>query len=472
MASHGAQVTVNTEGLPTSILKSLIATFGFEKDQLVDADSLQKALVSAAERYRDLQARLNRMTNDDPQVVKLRESAARLIEEGKFEAADEALERAEEVDVAAASDLTQTAHVRLRSASEARAARGDAAMLRRERRLAGMHFEAAATLVRFDEEARQKYMLKKADSLADPLPISMERVQDFLDALAVLKQEPRPTPEFSEGTDRLVKLIGGLGMILSVGSHRPTFQLGAQHDRAALKAGLSGQARDMYVVENLLIDLRDGRTVSVHKKSTPDFWDRFRAQLDEQLTFNIPGVSRDLPDDAPSSPATLQAERLAQEGNYLQAAAEYDSAAGSVDRVSEPVAWAKLYQLSAMCRAKHAVKQVDWKEMDKTLDQLVEVDKIFTPEEHPEEFIDNSLIMANCVGAVGLWAKRADVLKRAELIALDAAMTAHKLRDRSTAKNAFLLAVTLRKFRKQIQGSLLRRIFSFILGRSSSRQTG
>lgn len=121
-----------------------------------------------ADEYQALAARLNRLTNDDPEVRALRRAAAAAIEAGEFEAADLRLAEAEARDLDVVEELESLAARRRLSAAETRAERGAAARLRLDYRAAADHYAEAATIVpATDREARWWFRMEQGSALYD-----------------------------------------------------------------------------------------------------------------------------------------------------------------------------------------------------------------------------------------------------------------------------------------------------------------
>jgi tetratricopeptide (TPR) repeat protein len=155
------------EGVPLPTLQRILAGFG-EEEVTPDSSSVEARLAAKAEEYRLLRGRLDRLGADDGGVAALRREAGTLIDAGDFGGADALLARAEAIDIAAATDLEATSHQRRLSAAASRSARGDAARLRLDYRVAVEHYTAAATLAASEgRHAEWRYRLRVARTLQD-----------------------------------------------------------------------------------------------------------------------------------------------------------------------------------------------------------------------------------------------------------------------------------------------------------------
>ena len=153
------------KGVPLPVLAAILAGFG-EADVALDAGEIQRRLEAKADDFRELDARLQRLTSDDPAVVRLREAARKLLARGDFTAADASLAAAEARDLATAREHQDRLNQKLLSAAASRAERAAAARLRLAYRDAAAHYALAARIAApADRQAQWGYTLAQADAL-------------------------------------------------------------------------------------------------------------------------------------------------------------------------------------------------------------------------------------------------------------------------------------------------------------------
>ncbi|RPJ18810.1 MAG: hypothetical protein EHM35_21455, partial [Planctomycetaceae bacterium] len=104
---------------------ALTSFFNILEQQQVPPEDLYHILRQIATSYKDLQAKLQRFTSDDPAVITLKQQARDAIEIGEFAHAEILLNDASAKDLEAARQLQETAATRLLSAAASRAANGD-----------------------------------------------------------------------------------------------------------------------------------------------------------------------------------------------------------------------------------------------------------------------------------------------------------------------------------------------------------
>ncbi len=139
-------------GLPLVTAQAILADFG-HGEASDDPEEIARLLRNAAEQYKLMQERLLEYDNSSDQVIRdLSHAAQALIEQGRFDEADEKLEAVERH-----SDLVK---------AKTRAVRGNLAQLRLRYRDAADHFaKAAETVPPEDREIRWRFEKQRADAL-------------------------------------------------------------------------------------------------------------------------------------------------------------------------------------------------------------------------------------------------------------------------------------------------------------------
>jgi tetratricopeptide (TPR) repeat protein len=140
--------TAQMEGVPLDALRAILSDMGELADTL-DAGQVGERLKAKAGEFKALTDRLNRLSNDDPEVSRLRQEAATALEAGKFAQADAHLASAEARDLDGLEDLEALVRQKRLSAAESRAERAAAARLRTNPagyREAASHFGEAARI--------------------------------------------------------------------------------------------------------------------------------------------------------------------------------------------------------------------------------------------------------------------------------------------------------------------------------------
>ena len=153
--------------------EAVVGFFRILGERAVPPEQMPTRLGEIATRYRDLTDRLATLDPDDPAAGELVDQARAAIETGRYDEADGLLERAEEVEWAAARQAEELA----RQAQEAadrhalkaaatRAQRGQVALTRLRYQEAAQHFATAAAGVPTGHEAeRLGYLEGEADAL-------------------------------------------------------------------------------------------------------------------------------------------------------------------------------------------------------------------------------------------------------------------------------------------------------------------
>jgi tetratricopeptide (TPR) repeat protein len=104
---------------------ALTSFFKILEQQQVPPEDLDHTLRQIATSYKELHARLQRFTSDDPAVAALKEQARDAIEAGEFARAEALLNEASAKDLEVAQELRETVATRLCSAAASRATNGD-----------------------------------------------------------------------------------------------------------------------------------------------------------------------------------------------------------------------------------------------------------------------------------------------------------------------------------------------------------
>jgi tetratricopeptide (TPR) repeat protein/pimeloyl-ACP methyl ester carboxylesterase len=156
------------EGVPLETLRAILGEMG-EVATTADAGEIGRLLTAKAAEFKALVDRLNRLSNADPEVARLRLAAVDALKQGRFVEADADLATAEARDLAGLGDLEALARQKRLSAAQTRAARGDAAMLRTNpdayRQAASHYAEAARIATISDSDAARGYAIKQGQSL-------------------------------------------------------------------------------------------------------------------------------------------------------------------------------------------------------------------------------------------------------------------------------------------------------------------
>jgi tetratricopeptide (TPR) repeat protein len=104
---------------------ALTSFFNVLEQQQVPPEDLNHTLRQIATSYKDLHAKLQRFTPDDPVVMALKQQAHDALEAGEFTRAEALLNEASAKDLEAVQQLQGVAATRLRSAAATRAANGN-----------------------------------------------------------------------------------------------------------------------------------------------------------------------------------------------------------------------------------------------------------------------------------------------------------------------------------------------------------
>ena len=140
--------------LPPRLLENLALRFGCDHPDSSQAE-LEAFLCNKANEFRDMQARLAKITLAEGRVAELAGAAAQALGEGDIQVADQRLAEAEAVQ------LESTTLAALDRQCELRFARGHAALLAGDVATATAHWEAAANYFRYldrDAEAERRFL--------------------------------------------------------------------------------------------------------------------------------------------------------------------------------------------------------------------------------------------------------------------------------------------------------------------------
>lgn len=233
---------VSAQGVPLPTLRSILEGFGEQLDQL-DPGAVEAKLRAKTEEYRELSARLQRLTNADPRVQALREQAKTLIDHGAFAAVDARLADAETLDLESARELQDQLQRPLGSAAESRAERAAVAGMRFDYRAAAEHYaEAARIIAPLGDSAAWRYRLQEASALYDhgrergdndPLRTAIDRYRDLL------ARTPR-----AERRDDWAKIQNNLGNALATLGQRESGTARLEEAVAAYRAALEERTRE------------------------------------------------------------------------------------------------------------------------------------------------------------------------------------------------------------------------------------
>jgi hypothetical protein len=163
------RIVSQKESVPLETLRTILASMGEAADSSNAAEIAQKLTAKASE-FRALTDRLNRLSNIDPEVTRLRKEAAVALAEGLFARADQLLGEAEARDLSGLEDIETLARQKRLSAADSRAERAAAAMLQVNlsayRQAAAHYAEAARIAAAADALKGREYLRSQARGLA------------------------------------------------------------------------------------------------------------------------------------------------------------------------------------------------------------------------------------------------------------------------------------------------------------------
>ena len=157
------------ESVPLKTLQAILASMG-ETAESSNAAEIEQKLTATASKFRELTDRLDRLSNADPDVARLRKEASAALAEGLFAQADQLLANAEARDLSGLEDFEALAQQKRLSAAESRAGRAVAAMLRINpdayRQAAAHYAEASRIAAVADTLKGREYLRSQATTLA------------------------------------------------------------------------------------------------------------------------------------------------------------------------------------------------------------------------------------------------------------------------------------------------------------------
>jgi tetratricopeptide (TPR) repeat protein len=294
---------------------ALTSFFKILEQQQVPPEDLDSTLRRIATSYQELQAKLQRLTSDDPVVTALKQQARDAVEAGEFAHAEALLNAASDKDLEVAQQLQEVATTRLRSAAVSRAANGDLKRTQLAYAEAAEYYRQAVDMVESVPTARQElaeylnaWGLTALEAGAYPIAEPL-----FQRALALREQELGPDhPDTATSLNNLAELYRAQGRY---GEAEPLYQralalcervLGADHPDTAMSLnnlaalydaqGRYGEAEPLYqralvIYERVLgadhpdtATVRENYTILLqHKRReaapSPSLWQRFRTWL-------------------------------------------------------------------------------------------------------------------------------------------------------------------------------------------------
>ena len=129
---------------------------------MIDPAVIEAQLRAKAREFLDLSAHLAELVSADPRVAELRRTASDALAKGDFDAADEALAEAEQLDRERVEEQPDQLETLLTSAAESRAVRAAAARLRLDYLTAAEHFgEAARIVAPLGDAASWRYLARR-----------------------------------------------------------------------------------------------------------------------------------------------------------------------------------------------------------------------------------------------------------------------------------------------------------------------
>lgn len=152
------------KGVPLVVLRDVLRRMGDTAE--TDPAQIEQRLRAKADEFVALDQRLRRLTNDDPDVQRLRKEAADLLERADFAAVRSRLEEAKQRSLEIAREHQERARRELASAAADAAAQGAAARLQFDYAAAASYFAEAARLVGDTEaDTRRDYLERMAEAL-------------------------------------------------------------------------------------------------------------------------------------------------------------------------------------------------------------------------------------------------------------------------------------------------------------------
>jgi len=214
-----ALTTAREQGVPVETLRAILNEMG-DTTQSKDAAEIGRRLTAKAIEYKALNARLNQLTDADPEVSHLRKSAAEELAKGHFSRADSNLAAAEVRDLASFGTLETLAQKKRLSAAESRANRALAAKLRANPdgfHQAAIHYgEAARIALAADPKIAREYDEEKGQTLLElgyefgRNAMLLEALHHFRAMLSIVDRSREPL-EWARGQSNLGRALGRLG---------------------------------------------------------------------------------------------------------------------------------------------------------------------------------------------------------------------------------------------------------------------
>jgi tetratricopeptide (TPR) repeat protein/pimeloyl-ACP methyl ester carboxylesterase len=234
-----------TEGVPLETLRAILAAMGTVATT-ADQAEISRLLTAKAAEFNALTERLNRLSDADPEVARLRLAAADALKRGQFAEADSSLAGAEARDLAGLGDLEAIARQKRLSAAETRAQRASAAMLRANPDAyleAAAHYAEAARIAQVvDPKTALRYTIDRGQSLM-ALGADFgrnESLQQAIDLFRATQAQLNPAPD----TDDEAWVRTNLGNALVALGQREAGTEKLKEAIAAQREALKGRPRE------------------------------------------------------------------------------------------------------------------------------------------------------------------------------------------------------------------------------------
>lgn len=296
------RILSENERVPLETLRAILREMG-EAAETLGAEQIGESLMVKAAEFKSLTERLNRLSNADLEVLRLRKAAASELAKGRFSLTDDYLAEAEARDLSCVEEFEMAARQRRLSAAESRAERAAATRLRANPeayRQAAIHYEKAAQIaLPADTETAERYLGQKGLTLIElgrefgVNAVLLEAIEHFRTMLRSVNRREHP--------EAWVKTQINLGTALSILGERESEPVRLAEAIAAYHSASAVADTERLPIEWVMAQINLGNALSMLGERDSD-----SARLEEAVTAYCASLAKLSRERRPLQWATTQ----------------------------------------------------------------------------------------------------------------------------------------------------------------------